>query len=273
MAFPPSDDFYVYLTSYGSNNHSMLQHKFPNPIDFTQCQNSYEVALVELVMKKNFSNLHSFTIHVMPADEREKYQSISFQDGYFAKTAKFLEYLNYSLGGARISFDDEKTQVKGSSIVEFYIPKADVEAGRSTAQMTMKVKPGWAVYFPTNIANILGFRTIFHVNRSKDVDVIVPVYPKDLHTKFHNLMVLCPNVKMSNVDSRMFPILRLFNIETHAFNDVINLEWPAPIYLPLQNVDYMDKIAVLLTDSNGMQLTGMKQCETLILIHFRQKRL
>ena len=62
--------------------------------------------------------------------------------------------------------------------MEFYKPKVDVEVVRTTAQMTMKVKPGFAVYFPVDIANLLGLRGVFHNNPSETEVLTINVYPK-----------------------------------------------------------------------------------------------
>jgi len=227
--------------------------------------------MVILVMKKNYFNVQQFSLHILEADDGQLGQRITFPERYIDRTENLLDYLNYYLNRQNITFDGGQTIMKAGSVLEFYKPKVDVETALTSAQMTMKLRPKFAVYMSQALADLLGLSSVYYVNPSEKDTNYINLYPRDLHTEYHNLMVLCPNVKMSNVDNRMFPILRMFNVDDFRYNDTIRIEWPSPIYLTLQNVDYLDKISVIIANSYGVPLAGLKFCETLILMHFRQK--
>lgn len=273
MAYPPPN-FYTYLSSHGQSRHSSVQHTISTPIDFTLSSSQYEMALIELIIKKNFYNVPSFAFYlVVESPQRPRItKKIVFNEGSFENIFDFCKNLNYVLAQTTVDID-ANTKLKGSKIAEVYIPvkTEDVEKITSKTQLTLKIQPNSGIYFPYVISELLGLSMDANINRTEEV-LKINLVPTDFSKNFHTLMVLCPNVVASRVNDKMLPALRLFNIDNTDQNETAYLDWSSnPIYFPL-NSDYFDKIKLSLADANGKPLSGMLNGETLILIHFRQKR-
>ena len=287
MASPPSN-FYLYLSSHGQTRHVSAQYSIPTPIDFTQCPVQYEVALIELVMKKNFFTIPSFTYTIMlevdvasargeegpPTRIRRITRRAIFPEGLYNNIFEFCKMLNYKLAQEWLTNPSTNEKTKGSDVVEVYIPAKieDVEKTTSKAQITLKLNARGGISLPPFVHELLGIPlNVTTLNRTS-AQVKLNLTPTDFFKNLHTLMVLCPHVESCNVNGKTAPILRLFNIDNTDVHETVYMDWSShPIYFTVRS-DYIAKLLVVLVDAELKPLTGMTTGETLILLHFRQKR-
>lgn len=275
-------NWYMYLSSYGQIDHATASYNIKTYNDLTLgMAHGYEMALIEVIMKKNYFTVppFTFTIYYNSININEEIVSsdIDFIGGIYANFSEFSKAFNSKLEETRVIFPLEENRYwTGTDMIQIIPIKPELINETSKSQILLKITPRCGINIPETIfTRYMGDGSGSFFNEApiteKEKKILkISLAFKDYYNHLHTLAVISPNVISSRINNRMVPVLRLFNIDNYVTNETSYLNYSAcPIYIPFIT-DYINKIQVLLTDTDGKILSGMNSGETLVLVHIRQ---